>query len=223
VWSGEIKGNQGHRSDLDRIEEMLDDGKKPDEIFAESFGYTRYSKQIRDEYFRRRKSSTPTSREMECHLIIGDSGSGKTHTYIDLCNQYGDQEVCIISDYENGGFDHYAGEKILFMDEYKGQLSYSAFLSITDHYKVQVHARYSNIWALWQQVYITSIYPPEELYNIMVPENRRTTDSIEQLYRRLTDITYCYKKGKEYKQVTIPATQYKDYKSLKRFALYGKK
>lgn len=68
-----------------------------------------------------------------------------------------------------GAWTHYEGQPILFLDEYKGQYRYSIFLSILDKYKVQIHARYCNTWALWSEVYITSVYPPDRLYQIMVP------------------------------------------------------
>ena len=50
------------------------------------------------------------------------------------------------------------------------------FLQILDGYKIQVHARYSNIYALWTEVYITSVFPPEELYKKMVEESARGLD-----------------------------------------------
>ena len=55
-----------------------------------------------------------------------------------------------------GGLDHYIGEKILFLDEYKGELPYGMLLTICDKYKANIHARYRNIWALWDEVYIAS-------------------------------------------------------------------
>lgn len=82
------------------------------------------------------------------------------------------------------------------------------FWLLTDRYKIQVHARYVNVWALWSEVYITSALPPETLYNLMVLPERRTTDTIEQMMRRITDITYCYKFGNDFRQCTIPAKEY---------------
>lgn len=48
----------------------------------------------------------------------------------------------------------------------------------------------------------------------MVPSERRGLDSREQMYRRITDITYCYIDDGEYKRFTIPMVQYKDYETL---------
>lgn len=88
-----------------------------------------------------------------------------------------------------------------------------------DRYKAQVHARYINIWALWSQVYITSVYPPEALFRKMVPYKYRGIDSINQMMRRITDITYCHKQDGVFKRFTIPTSEYTNYADLKAKAL----
>lgn len=221
VKAGEIRGKKGKRSDLDRIQEMLEDGKTPGEILAEQFSFYRYEKQIRSAYFQRRLRDTPPAREVRVHLIVGESGSGKSYLYTQLCNKYGDDNVCIVTDYQTGGLDHYEGQPILFLDEYKGQYQYSTFLTILDKYRVQIHARYCNIWALWSEVYITSVYPPERLYQIMVPMERWDYDSRQQMYRRITDITYTYMMGKEYRSYTIPMSDYTTYQDLEAAAIFA--
>ena len=79
---------------------------------------------------------------------------------------------------------------------------------------MQLHARYANVWALWREIYITSVLSPEELYAIMVPFELRATDSIWQMLRRINDITYCHKVGSTYKRHTIPMAQYKGMQAL---------
>ncbi len=102
------------------------------------------------------------------------------------------------------------------MDEYKGQFRFAQFLVLTDKYKAQVHARYSNAVALWQEVYITSVFPPEELYKKMVEEDIQGRDKQKQLMRRITDITYCYiDQDGSYQKHTIPMSEYRGYEALK--------
>ena len=50
VTAGRIRGAQGKRSDLERIEELIQDGKTPSEILDENFAYYRYEKEIRKAY-----------------------------------------------------------------------------------------------------------------------------------------------------------------------------
>ena len=206
--AGKIQGCQGKRSDIDRISELLDDGKTPDKILRENFAFYKFQTMIRQAFFDRKRQNVPPIRDVKVHLIVGPPGSGKSYHYYTLCKQHGEDAVYLVSDYQNGGMDHYAAEPILFLDEFKGQISYALFLALTDRYKIQVHARYVNVWALWSEVYITSALPPETLYNLMVLPERRTTDTIEQMMRRITDITYCYKFGNDFRQCTIPAKEY---------------
>lgn len=213
--SGAILGAPGKRTDLATIAALLAEGKTPEEIMETDFSFRRYAKEIKSAYFRRRWRETPPMRDVKVHYLVGDSGSGKSYKYVQLCEEHGEDKVCLVTDYAlNGSVDHYIGEKIIFLDEYKGQYPYATFLTMLDKYKSQVHARYANAWALWSEVYITSVYPPEDLYKMMVPSDRRTVDTREQMYRRITDITYCYKDGTEYKRYTIPMSDYQDYKTL---------
>lgn len=206
---------QGFRSDLDEIGDLIEEGLTPSEIMAENFAYRRYERMIRSAYFDKRKRETPTKREVKIHYLVGESGSGKSYTFVTLCEEHGEDSVFFLTDYDGGGFDTYCGEPILFMDEYKGQLPFGTLLTITDQLKAQVHARYTNVTAVWCEVYITSVFPPEELYKKMVEEDVRGRDKQQQLLRRISDITYCFfDAAGERQRYTIPMSQYTDYAEL---------
>ena len=86
--------------------------------------------------------------------------------------------------------------EILFMDEFKGNIRFSELLVILDQYsRAQIHCRYANCYCLWNKVIITSVYPPDEIYESLVEEGDRGRDKIEQLLRRLDKIQYRYKDG----------------------------
>ena len=216
---GEIQAVQGRRTDLEKISDMLEAGLTPREIMAQDFSYRRYERMIKSAYFDKRKQDTPVVREVKVHYLVGESGSGKSYTYVSLCEEHGEDQVYFFSDYEGGGWDAYQGEPILFLDELKGQFPFSLLLQILDKFKTQLHARYSNVVALWREVYITSVFPPEELYKKMVEESARGRDKQQQLLRRITDITYCYiDEAGNHRRYTIPMSQYKDYETLKQEA-----
>lgn len=215
-YAGEISGAQGKRTDLDNIAALLGEGRTPAEIMEYNFSYRRYEKMIRAAYFANRKKSIPVKRNVKVHYLVGESGSGKSYTYVTLCEKYGEENIYFFSDYDGGGFDAYQGEPFLFLDEMKGQFPFSQLLQILDGYKIQVHARYANAWALWSEVYITSVFPPEELYRKMVEETQRGRDKQQQLLRRITDITYYFIDGAgQYQSYTIPMSEYTDYEELK--------
>lgn len=210
---------QSARSDLQEIGDLVERGLTPTEIMAINFSYRRYERLIRSAFFEKRKRETPPIREVKIHYLVGEAGSGKSFTYVKLCEEQDEENVFLVTDYDGGGWDIYCGEPILFMDEYKGQLPFSTLLTLTDVYKAQIHARYSNVVALWQEVYITSVFPPEELYQKMVAEDLRGRDKQQQLLRRITDITYCWKNSRsEYRRHTIPMTEYTNYDELREKA-----
>lgn len=214
---GEIKGSQGSRKDLELIQDWINEGKSPNEIFAMNIRYRKYEKMVKDAFFDKRKRETPVVRDITVTWHVGGTGSGKTYTYVNLCKQYGDDEVYLISDYENGYLDMYCGEKYLFLDEFRGQIKYGVLLSMLQGYKQQFHARYSNIIGLWSEIHIASIIPPDMVYQKMVEENR-DVDTIKQLYRRIDYIIYHWRDEYGYHEYKISMTEYKNIMDLENRA-----
>lgn len=213
-----IEDKQGKRNDLTEIEQLLNDGFTPEQIFAESFRYRKFEKMVKSEYLARRIKETPLIKTMNNEWHFGKSGSGKTFHYIKLCEQYSPDEVYLCNDYSNsgssgGGFDFYSNNpaKIIVLDEFRGGMGYAQLLSMLDVYsRNQQHCRYQNTYNLWESVIICSIYPPEEVYDMMVNDTKKHTDSFRQLMRRLNTIAYHYINDKgEYKTFSLPSEQYK--------------
>jgi hypothetical protein len=219
VFHGEIAAAQGKRNDLFIIEDLLAQGRTPSQIMNISITYRKHETLIRKAFFAKRCQETPTVRELTVFWHVGESGSGKSYTYKTLVEERGEDKVYLLTDYENGGFDMYEGQPILFMDEFKGNIRFQQLLNYLDVYKTQVHCRFANVTALWTEVHITSIFPPEEVYRFMVDEGLRSRDKIQQLMRRLTYIIYHYVDGKEYKCFWQDAPAYTDYETLKHAAL----
>lgn len=203
---GEIKGNQGNRSDMKAIEGLLAEGKTPSEIMREQFSYRRYEKMIRDAYFDKRNQETPYLREIKVVWHYGETGTGKSYTSYKLVEEKGSDRVFVINDFENGGLDHYCGQEILFMDEFRGQWKYSQLLSALQGYKIEMHARNTNTLPLWIEVHITSPLTPDEVYKNMMTSGEH--DSINQLLRRITTIIHHTKTAEgEYKEFSVPGSE----------------
>lgn len=214
-----IEDGQGNRSDLEEIEEMLKKGYTPNEIYEKSFRYRKFEKMIKSAYLQKRINETPLCKEMWNEYHWGASGTGKTYTYIKLCEKYSSDEVYICSDYANsggssGGFDFYANNpaRIIVLDEFRGNIPYNTLLSMLDVYsRNQQHCRYQNTYNLWTSVYICSVFPPEEVYKHMVGEAYRSIDSMQQFFRRLNKIVYHYRDTKgEYKTFEMFPYEYKN-------------
>lgn len=82
---GELRANrQGHRSDLDYIQQRLEEGATPEEIMFEKLEYRAYSKMIKEHYYQLRLRDTPDYKELKVFFHTGDAGSGKSYTQVKL-------------------------------------------------------------------------------------------------------------------------------------------
>lgn len=220
-----IQDSKGRRSDLEEIEDMLEKGYTPAQIMEESFSFRKYEKMIKAAFIDRRIKETPLLKENKKAIwIVGESGTGKSYYYYQLCEKYGEENIYLATDHENGGLDFYierGAPRILFLDEFRGaNIKYAQLLVILDKYsRAQIHCRYSNCYCLWSTVVITSIFPPDEVYLSLVDKEKRDRDKIDQLIRRLDIIEYRYKQNGEYKAFSIPASEYTNYDDLKQRAL----
>lgn len=192
--AGEIQGRQGQRTDIERIREAIDEGLTWEEVrrLDDKFYDSRMTAMIKNMFFDKRKQETPFKRTVNVHWFFGDSGSGKTGIIFELIAKYGEGNVYLVSDYQNP-FDGYAGEPIIILDEYRGQLPYAVLLGMLEGYKKEIHCRYANVLGLWTEVYITTIKTPEEVYAKMIDKEEADTDPIGQLLGRIRDVSYCYR------------------------------
>ena len=218
TYRGTIKANQGARKDLDIIQELLEQGKTPNEIMDMSIYFRKHESLIRKQFYRIKVKDCPISRDVTVYWHVGESGCGKSYTYTHLCEKYGSDNVYLMTDYDNGGFDNYCAEPVLFMDEFKGNMKFQTLLNYLDRYPVQVHCRYANAYALWNEVHITSVFPPEEAYYSMVEPSMRDKDKKIQLFRRISVIAYHYKENGEHKVFELSMKDYENYQQLKSSA-----
>ncbi len=221
---GNIEGNKRFalsnlNDTLQTIERLIEEGMTPTAIMAEDIRLRKEENLIRKAYFAKRYRETPPQREVRCIWHLGESGAGKSYTYIKLCEKYGDDNVYFFSDYANrgvGGLDAYGGEPILFMDELKSEsLPFELLLTMLQGYRTQIHCRYSNCFALWNEVHITSIFSPEDIYGRMVSKETQTKDTIKQLLRRITQYVYHYVKDGEFVTFELPGDQYNNLDDLR--------
>lgn len=217
-----IQDRQGQRTDLDEVYALIQEGLTPSQIFAQNIHFWKYEKIVRSAYMEKRNRETPIHRNVNVVWHVGSSGSGKTYTFMKLVEQYGEDHVYFLNDYSNGGFDKYEGQPVIFLDELKDNVDFSWLLSVLDRYKGQIHCRYANAYMLWQEVHITSVYPPEELYKLLTEKLETKYDSYAQLKRRLTTIMFHFKRGENYFQCSIPAEEYTDFNVLRYRALGAK-
>lgn len=207
---------QNTNDTLITIESLIEEGLTPTQIMSEDIRFREKESVIRKAYFAKRYKETPPLRKVKVIWHLGVSGSGKSYSYVELCEKHGDDKIYFFSDYSNkgvGGFDNYCGEPILFMDELKqNSLPFELLLMITQGYRTQIHCRYANCYALWNEVHITSIYSPEQIYISLVNSLNRDVDTINQLLRRIDLYIYHYIENSEFKTIEVTGKEYKGLK-----------
>lgn len=150
---------QGVRSDLQAIQEAILMGQSVEEILADHPDYIMRITDIERAINFYKNLKKRNFRYVECVYICGTTGSGKTSYVMD---RYG-AEVYRVTDYKHP-FDAYNGERVVLMDEFKGQVPLGDMLNYLDGHRHTLPARYSNREPEYDKVYVVSNTPFEDLY-----------------------------------------------------------
>lgn len=189
---GEIKGAQGKRTDLidclDLHRLIFEEGKTPREILKEyPIAYKSYNLMMKM-YNDKLDMTVPVKRNVKVTWLVGETETGKSHIYVELCEKYGRDKVYRVANYEHP-FDDYIDEPILVLDEFRDScFKFNDLLNIIEGYYGKANARYINHTPQWTEVYVTSPLLPYECYNSALRDKQ---DKAEQFYRRINLIVHC--------------------------------
>lgn len=186
--NGDIKGNQGARTDLEGYYKRIQAGESLKSIFADTPKAYAHKNVLLSMYNDIHSANVPDVKNMKVIWHVGKSGTGKSYERILLNTLYGKENIYHVTDYSHP-FDKYACEPVLFIDELRHQIPFTQLLTILDVYKSDIGARYQNTEALWNEVHITSVLTPQQCYS----SGCDSFDSIEQLLRRISQICYHYR------------------------------
>ena len=175
------------------IEQMLKDGMSPALIMSQGLNYRRHETLIKKAYYAKRDEETPEVREVRVIWHTGGSGCGKSYSRMELMARVGKENIYCLSDYENGCFDGYNGQPYLWLEDYKGEFKFGTLLRLFDVYKTDLHCRYSNAKALWNEVHVTSIHHPKAIYEMAMKHVYGVKEDPYQWERRITFIRYHYR------------------------------
>lgn len=206
------------------LEEYVKLGMKPRQIILSDPRFAMHEQMVHAYYGAYAQSRIKPIREVRVTYRTGEVGSGKSYTYVRLCEEHGEENVYLVSadSTTHGSFDEYASEKYLVIDELRpDSYSLSQLLGMLDGYKRQMPARYKNVFAAWEQVEIATVIPPEDLFKGMRRGGK--ADTFEQLKRRLDTVVYHFKDTRYegvgmYRSVAVDARDYEDIGQLRRMA-----
>lgn len=156
---------RGQLSTLSKAREMIvEEGKSRFDVYQElGTGFTN-ARALREMealalYKKRQELVEQGGQEREVIVLCGPPGSGKTRWVYE--NFAG--ELYSVGGYQHP-FDEYAGERVLVLDEFNGQLEFELLLKLLDRYPVHLPARYQNKFALYDTVVIISNLRLDQMY-----------------------------------------------------------
>lgn len=211
------------------LEEYVKEGMTPSQIILFDPRFAMHEQMVQSYFGAYRQSRIKPLREVKTIYHTGEVGAGKSYTYVQLCNEHGEENVYLFNGTTSthGGFDEYEGEPYLVLDEIRADtFRLPELLTLLDGYKRRLPARYKNKYAAWEEVHITTVIPPEKLFEGMKKGGKM--DTFEQLQRRLNVVVYHYKDArfsgdKVYKTVEARASEYKSVDLLRQKAEMAKK
>lgn len=119
----------------------------------------------------------------KCIWYYGPTGSGKSHRAFEgfeFKTHYNYPD-------DNGWWDGYKGQKTVIFNDFRGDIPYNVLLKIIDKWDYAVKRRCRRPTPLLAEVVIiTSSLHPMDVY-----KKRNDKDKIEQLLRRITDLSWC--------------------------------
>ena len=154
--------SQGKRTDWDMALEMLEEGSDVLTVIRMLPHMARYRTtlmQIKQDLIF--EEFQDEFRKLDITFVQGVTGLGKTRLVME---RYGYRNVCRVTKYQKGGFDHYRGQDILLMDEFASSYDIQELNTLLDGYPVWMDARYSDKAACYTKIYIASNIPLEQQY-----------------------------------------------------------
>lgn len=128
----------------------------------------------------------PNYREVSVAYLFGATGTGKTRYVRDNPDMPPETIYCANG---NHPFDGYAGQDVVFFDEFRSDYPLKDMLRYLDDYSTTLSARYHDKQASYSKVYLASNWPFEKQY-----EHEKTEDvPTYQAFMRRINIIYWFR------------------------------
>jgi len=185
VYEKGDRKQQGHRTDLDEVRSIIDNGGSMLDVAEHDFSaFVRMGRGLRDYQYLVAERAARAIRNVFVEIRWGPTGTGKTQTAImDACDK--GEDYYITSEGNTGlWWTGYTGQKYVIIDEFRCGVPLHQLLRILDKYPVQVpiHCGYAHLVAT--TIIITSNVDPELWYGSCDESSRAA------LMRRISKITH---------------------------------
>lgn len=184
---------EGERADLIQLKELVDAGVSDYELgnmvckaYARHMQFVDRRRQI-NAY---EKFGKVRRLDLEVTYIYGKAGVGKTRRVMD---EYGDENVYRITDYDGNLFDNYNNENVIIFEEFRSQVRIDIMLNYLDVYPLRLPARYNNKIACFTKAYMVTNLPLSAQYQNVQREHPETW----QAFLRRIHKVYDFDKSKD--------------------------
>lgn len=200
---GTLPRDRKKKTSTDQIERKIEEGEDINKILT-GLGIMRPQMEqgIRNYHMKLKDKETPMLKDQTVVLHLGDC-----ENYLKNEVSKGLEDFYVVRNYRNP-WDTYQGERLLFLDRYKGQLGYGDFLSVIDNLKYTLDARYANKKALWTEVHIITNWSLEDLILEMMKKDNESYLDINEVLEKITSIVYHFKKSNRLSVLEIPAKEF---------------
>jgi hypothetical protein len=185
-------GEQGKRTDLQKVKEAIDDGLPMSVVAEENFDAMakyahgcKYYKQLANQ------RDGAQQRVVEVKVYFGTTGTGKTRAAMAESTAIlaGDATRVFILDAPTEGgrlwWCGYDGGPVIIIDDFASKIPIATMLRMLDRYPYKCEVKGGHYYACWTTVYITTNFPPDEWTDCGRPIDPRHRKA---LMRRITHI-----------------------------------
>lgn len=174
---GDFTNDQGKRSDLDEVKDLIDNGATLKDVYQEHFAASARYSRFFSEY--RLAVQPKRSWQTQCIVIYGPPRTGKS-TWV--TTQFPDAYVKDQSKWWTG----YAGEETVMIDEFYGWIPINELKRILDFTKLTLDAKYGHVNFIARYLFIISNKHPDQWY----PNHPPGDVHYDALKTRFTAIKY---------------------------------
>lgn len=183
---GEPGGKQGARTDVQRIQALLQEGADNRKLWVEEFtGMARIYKAV--DRYRAEMYSPPGYQKLTVSVYWGDTGLGKTRKAVWEADERGKGHCRVDVPDKLGAakwFDGYTDQGTIIIDDYNGEYSINFLKRLLDGYHIILPVKGNFIARKCTHIVITSNHDPAYWY----PE--ATAEDYDAIKRRFTTVTH---------------------------------
>ncbi len=172
------EGGRGNRTDISALYKASRDPGRTIVSIADEFprDYMKYWKAVKHVRQLGAVDKPPIRVDLEVHLYEGPPGSGKTRQAYEL-----HPDLYAVPVGKDLWFDNYAGEEVVLIDDFAGEMKLTQLLRLLDKFPIQVPCKGSFVWFKPMKVIITTNVPYDRWYDFCTRQ-----DSLAALVRRIT-------------------------------------